>query len=227
MEKQLYLIRKYQPYLFFDRNEPFFPVEVGYTVFEKDCASPSFDRTIEFTDPVRRIIEYAIYWDFDIEHMYDLGHVWVYIDGDGEVCECESSFHGTYLRSLLRDRSNIDDQTHVRLYSQPGKHAFFPSSSLFDLLPRKQLYAPAWDGAGSGGLLIPHFLRNSLSTNEKRNTLVRAYLQRMRFVPSMLFERYVLPEDIFQPWPELLKKIPRLIESKLEEIRINEDFDRE
>lgn len=221
------MIYRYAPYIYFDKNEPFFPRYVGWTIFEHDSTSPSFDRYIEFyDDQIGRIIEYAIYWDFDIEHMYELEHVWVYVGRNGEVLDCESSFHGYYFRSLLRGGKNLEKGTHVRLFSQPGKHAFMPAEDYFDLLPRKMLYAPAWENAGSGGLMIPAFLKNSIYTNEKRNACIKAYLQKLRFVPSMEFIKYDLPEGIFLPWPELLKQIPRLLESKLNQIETSEETER-
>lgn len=100
MDRQL--IQAYAPYLYFDKHEPFFPVRVGVTIFEREGASPSFRRSFSFRDPrVKKIIEYAIYWDYDIQHLYELEHVWVYIGHEGEVIDCEASFHGKYLKGLL------------------------------------------------------------------------------------------------------------------------------
>ena len=44
----LQIIQLYAPYLYFDRNEPFFPVRVGVTVFEQEGVSPSFRRSFSF-----------------------------------------------------------------------------------------------------------------------------------------------------------------------------------
>ena len=122
------LVKKYLPYIYFDENEPFFPVRVGYSLFRTPGQnSKSFRRKIEFDANITEyVIEYAIYWDFDIQHLYELEHVWVYVGKEGQIIDAEASFHGRYLKALLRDRSNIEDDTHIRLYSQPGKHAFLP-----------------------------------------------------------------------------------------------------
>jgi hypothetical protein len=36
-------------------------------------------------------IEYAIWWDWDIGHLYELEHVWVYLDADRQVIRGEAS----------------------------------------------------------------------------------------------------------------------------------------
>jgi hypothetical protein len=47
---------------YFDLNEPFFPVRIDVTLFEKEARSPSFPRELKSTDPsLHRVIEYAIY----------------------------------------------------------------------------------------------------------------------------------------------------------------------
>lgn len=105
----LELAMSYAPYLYFDKKEPFFPVRVGVTVLEEAGPSPSFRRRFEFEQPeLKYIIEYAIYWDYDIQHLYELEHVWVYVGQDGQVLDCDASFHGWYFKGLLRNRSNLD-----------------------------------------------------------------------------------------------------------------------
>ncbi|MBW7460502.1 hypothetical protein K0U00_41210, partial [Paenibacillus sepulcri] len=146
-------ISKYAPYIYFDNNEPFFPVRVGVTVLEEAGPSPSTRRIFEFEDPqVKYLIEYAIYWDYDIQHLYELEHVWIYVGHDGEVVDCDASFHGRHFKGLLHDRSNLVDGTHVKLYSQPGKHAFLPQPDMFYLLP--ELMTCTYETAGRRGLLI-------------------------------------------------------------------------
>jgi hypothetical protein len=213
------LVRQYAPHVYFDENEPFLPIAIGCTVFGTEGDSPSFGRKITFDDEsVKFAIEYAFYWDYDIEHLYDLEHVWVYVDKTGQICECEGSFHGDYLRSLLKDRSNIEEETHIRVYSQPGKHAFLPSMDCFDLLPKQYLYAPAWEYAGSGGVLVPDFLSGQIETDDRKNELVRQYMQRFRFRPSMRFRRQPLDDNLFIPWETLQNQIPGFMRARLEEM---------
>lgn len=216
MDKEIAL--KYAPVLYFDRLEPFYPVLVGVTVLRRPGPSPSFRREFRFDDPrLHSVIEYAIYWDYDIQHLYELEHVWVYVGMDGEVLDAEASFHGKYLKGLLKNRSNLTGGTHVRLYSQPGKHAFSPLPELFELLPN--LRSAASTEAGLDGLSVPEMFKGIYGTDEETNRLVRRYLQTFAFEPSMEFEEYRLPEEAFVEWPRLYEEIPRRIERELAGIR--------
>lgn len=207
--KDLSIIKRYAPILYFDQREPFLPVKVGVTVLREAGDSPSFRRSFSFADErLDYIIEYAIYWDFDIQHLYELEHVWVYVAKDGEVLDAEASFHGRYLKGLLKDRSNLEG-THVKLYSQPGKHAFTPLLELFELIPN--LFTCTDEGAGEAGLIITGPFAGTYETNEEIDRLVRSYLQKFRFRPSMVFERYELPEESFVPWDTLRQEVPRRI----------------
>ena len=89
------LAERHAPVIQFDKNEPFLPSVVGYTIFRQSAASPSFPRDIQLRDRAQFVIEYAIWWDWDIQHLYELEHVWVYVDG-GEVVDIEASWHGKF-----------------------------------------------------------------------------------------------------------------------------------
>lgn len=87
MEKEHRLALAYQPYIQKDLNEPFPIRYFGYTVFRDREPSPSFPKLT--LDPselgAAYIIEYAVYYDYDIQHLYDLEHVWVAVDQAGTV----------------------------------------------------------------------------------------------------------------------------------------------
>jgi hypothetical protein len=209
--RELDIAERYAPILYFDRLEPFLPVRVGVSVLREAGPSPSFRRPFPFSDErLDCIVEYAIYWDFDIQHLYELEHVWVYVARDGSVLDAEASFHGKYFRGLLKDRSNLED-THVVLYSQPGKHAFSPMVELFDLIP--DLHSCTDEGAGAAGLIITSPFAGAYETGEHIDRLVRAYLQQFRFRPSMVFERYDMPKELFVPWETLRQEVPERIRS--------------
>ena len=99
-EDERALAARYAPTLRFDRNEPFFPLAAGYTILRQSGPSPSFrqghqiDLAPEGQPATRFAIEYAIWWDWDIGHLYELEHVWVYVDERGDVARCEASWHG-------------------------------------------------------------------------------------------------------------------------------------
>ena len=73
------------PTIRFDAREPFTPAAVGYTVFRESGRSPSFPREIRLGAGVAAVVEYAVWWDWDIQHLYELEHIWVYLSADGEL----------------------------------------------------------------------------------------------------------------------------------------------
>ena len=117
--------RVHAPVVFFDRLEPFLPVAVGYTVFTENGSSASFKRTIEFPQDCTTVIEYAIWWDWDIQHLYELEHLWIYLDELGNIIEAEGSFHGDF-HSLKDPEGKLFLEEHrLVAFSEPGKHAFY------------------------------------------------------------------------------------------------------
>ncbi|SEA82255.1 hypothetical protein [Paenibacillus sp. 276b] len=208
----------YAPVLMFDRNEPFYPDFVGVSILDQSGPSPSFQREIHFpVEAVQYVIEFSIWWDYEIGHLYEMEHVWIYVGHDGEVVDCEASFHGRVLRGLLKDRVNVVGR-HVCLYSQPGKHAFSPIPVVFELLP--DLYSAAGANAGCDGLLVNEMFKGYFQTNEEIDASVRSFLQTKAFVPSMEFEEFLLEPSLFMPWQQLFTMIPERIESRLRELEL-------
>ncbi len=211
------IIRKYAPIIYFDHKEPFYPVHVGVTILSQPAVSPSVHREFRFHDArLDYMIEYAIYWDFDIQHLYDLEHVWIYVAKDGSVLNCEASFHGKFFNGLLKDRSNLEE-THVKLLCQPGKHAFSPILALFELLPNFDTCTD--EDAGRDGLILTSPFTGTYETNDEINQLVYAYLQNYRFKPSMEFQRYIIPDDLYITWEILHQEVPLRIRRIVEHIR--------
>ena len=208
---------RFKPVLYQDRKEPF-PVRfIGCTVFTERRRSESFPKWV--VDPAaagaRSIIEYAIYYDYDIQHLYDLEHIWVAVDGDGKLTDCWSSFHGMRLRPAGHPSFRTEAGRPV-LYSQPGKHAMLPDPVLFELLP--DLRAACGEMAG-GGLLIPGFLSGAVRTDEDLDGRIRRYIKNnYAFAPSMEFVREEPADDLLISWPELLRRIPGLLEAQIERI---------
>ena len=208
---------RYRPVLYKDKREPF-PVRfIGCTVFTEKRRSESFPKWV--VDPAaagaQAIIEYAIFYDYDIQHLYDLEHIWAAVDGDGNLTDCWSSFHGMRLRAAGHPSFRTEEGRPV-LYSQPGKHAMLPDPALFELLP--DLRAACGELAG-GGLLIPGFLSGAVRTDEDLDDRIRRHIKTSyAFTPSMEFVREELADDIFVSWPELLRRIPKLLEAQIEQI---------
>ena len=102
------LALKYKPNIMFDKAEPFDVKGMGCSVFYQSGKSASFDRSIDIDkSQVEFAIEFAVYFDYDIQHLYDLEHIWVFVDHAGKVCDAEASFHGNYFKSLILDENQL------------------------------------------------------------------------------------------------------------------------
>lgn len=129
------LAARYAPIIRFDAHEPFLPLAAGYTIFRRSGRSPSFrqgceiDLTPQGQPPASLAIEYAIWWDWDIGHLYELEHAWIFVDEKGEVTRGEASWHGRY-HDMRHDGQLALEGDHLVLYSEPGKHAFAPSPAM-------------------------------------------------------------------------------------------------
>ena len=119
------LAARHAPVIRFDAREPFLPSLVGYTVFRTDDDSPSFPRQIELGARPGAVvaIEYAVWWDWDIQHLYELEHVWVYLNADEQLIGAEASWHGGFNDMAVNGALLLTDNR-LTVYSEPGKHAF-------------------------------------------------------------------------------------------------------
>ena len=198
------LVKRYVPHLRYDKQEPFFLLLIGYTVFRESGPSSSCGLFIR-VKPEETVIEYAFYYDFDIQHLYDLEHVFVRINKSGEIVGVLGSFHGKFLNNLIPGET-VFEGTHVIEYVQPGKHAFMPNPHYFQLAPDRNESCNLY--AGSDGLLIAPMFEERLSTGEAFNGKVERYIrQHHSFVPSWEFEAkspgQKRAEGILMPWKEL------------------------
>jgi putative hydrolase of the HAD superfamily len=123
--EELELVARFAPLIFFDEAEPFLPLTVGYTIFKSEEPSPSFFRRIQRDwRPVwTTAIEYAIWWDWDIGHLYELEHVWTFLDESDRLIWVEASSHGGYASMILEDGTIPCDGTHPIVYSQTQAYA--------------------------------------------------------------------------------------------------------
>lgn len=209
------LAARYAPIICFDEHEPFLPLAAGYTIFRSDAPSPSFPRQVtlqpEHAPRAATVIEYAIWWDWDIQHLYELEHVWVYVDDSGRVVHCEASAHGG--KGVMRHNDTVPREgDRVVVISEPGKHAFAPDRSWFI-----ERGAPHPRGvtdalAGLGGLLVKDIFEHAIRSTPQINTLVRTYLARHAFTPSLTFtKRFTFEASELVPWATLRDWIPQRI----------------
>src|SRR4051794_30079567 len=186
------LAARYAPIILFDQREPFLPLAAGYTLFRADAPSPSFPREISLGAnarlPAQLVIEYAIWWDWDIQHLYELEHVWVYIDTAGQLIHAEASWHGG-LQAMRYDAVVPRDGDHVLIYSEPGKHAFAPHPAWFAERAAPHPRATTEALAGLGGLLVTSLFQGLIARTPLADTLARTYLARQAFRPSYTFDR--------------------------------------
>lgn len=221
IQEDFQLVMKYAPYLMFDEKEPF-PVEkIGYTIFRETRKSDSFRRIVRIDkEKVDFAIEYAICFYYDIQHLYELEHIWVYVDYDGRVCGCEGSYHGKYINEMLPGGDIVKDDTHVCLYSQPGKHAILPEERLIFLYPELELACT--ELAGADGFAYPEWLFEiPILVTEEEQRMVRDFIQKeFRFVPSMKFEEKQFCFHRFHPWSIVKAEMPKMMKAELDRIRI-------
>lgn len=215
------LAADHAPILFFDSREPFLPLAVGYTIFRKHAHSASFPRSIQVgeNDEPPTAIEYAIWWDWDIVHLYDLGHIWVTLDEKEKIIKAQASWHGE-IRTMGGNVAPPLRDGRLVLFSEPGKHAFAPTVEVF-LDDAERIRPLCTEETGSGGLHITPLFRQLLSfkTPEVDN-LVHAFLQRHAFEPSYVFSKsYSISSEILVPWATLQQWIPNRLARIIKELQ--------
>ena len=208
---------KYAPHLYFDKNEPFTIDQIGYSILRKSQKSPSTNRDLWIDkDKVDYVIEYQLYYDFDIQHMYDLEHVWVYVGYDGNIVDAEASAHGNFM-NCYQYTKKIEDETHIPVYVQPGKHALLPDGSLFKLYSDYEVVCNK--RAGIDGLLITDLFKGIMMKDSYIDFCVCNYIrEHFSFQPTLEFQPVSYTEDIIIPWEELYLMIPKRINKLLEEL---------
>jgi glycerophosphoryl diester phosphodiesterase len=209
----LALARRYAPLIYFDAAEPFLPSRAGYTVFRSAGASPSFPRYVRPEPPAALAIEYALWWDWDIGHLYELEHAWVFVDAEGAVVDAASSQHGQAHTGALKLEGG-----RAVFYAEAGKHAL--ASTPAPLLARREQTARSCGpAAGSAGVHVTPLYRDRIPRTPDGDQLVRTYLRRQAFMPRWDWNvRVDTAELALMPWPELDRAIPGLVQARLTEL---------
>ncbi len=215
MEEQGNIVLKYAPRIYFDEAEPFPLAGIGTTIFTSAGVSPSFNRKVALPKEAVLAIEYAYFWDYDIEHLYDLEHIWIYIDAQGQVIDAEASFHGRYFKALLPFVHPALEENHLNIYCQPGKHAFLPRGEWFQLLPN--FISCCSESAGSAGLLVNEMFAGCLLKDKETDTAVERYIKtRFSFTPTLRFHPKLPDSSLYMSWEELSSLIPRRVAAQLD-----------
>jgi len=123
-------------------------------------------------------------------HLYELEHVWVYLDTAGKPVWVEASSHGDYASMVLEDGSMPMDGTHPLVYSQPGKHAFAPTAHFFEMFrdhgARRNLRQRGMR-RGPGEVEYSRQIVKSPANDAP----VSAWLKEKAFTPTMKFQPYL------------------------------------
>ncbi len=220
-QNALNLAARYAPIVMADEREPFSIVAVGYTIFEREDASLSFPkRRVEWTSvgyPAVRAIEYALWWDWDIGHLYELEHVWTFVDADGAVVAVEASWHGMYGQIEINGKPPLEG-THPIVLAQPGKHAMAATIEPFNEI-REWAEQEAGPDAGKDGVLDNGLFRGKLPKTPDNDAKVKAYLKPLAFTPSWQFtKRFEITREMLVPWQTLAEWIPARVAWWLERI---------
>ncbi|HEY9010353.1 MAG TPA: HAD family hydrolase [Devosia sp.] len=217
------LAARYAPRLMLDRNEPYRPGAFGYTLFRSEAQSPSSKFTVTLAGAFT--LEYAIYYDWDIGHLYDLEHVWVHVSDTGAVCRVEASSHGGRKpMDIGRGLPEMRAEQPV-IYVEAGKHAHWASPDHMNAADRRELKALCGPLAGMEGVHEGNFFfeRGAYGATAEDHRLARLKMRADAFVPSHL---YRLSEDVplLLPWPELEAMIPQRVRDSLALLRSSQKY---
>jgi glycerophosphoryl diester phosphodiesterase len=208
-DAELELVQRYAPRIHFDIREPFIPSVVGYTIFRQTAMSPSFPREVVLPEGAAFAIEYAIWWDWDIQHLYELEHIWVYVNTAGQIMAADASWHGGYHAMVDAIGEVPVEDGRVTLYSEPGKHAFAPVIEwLIERRPTTEKGCTTRSGV-MGVHVTPLFQGLIHDRKPLNNNVVHAWLERQAFTPTYDFSNvFELSSTVLVPWPQLFQWIP-------------------
>jgi putative hydrolase of the HAD superfamily len=198
---------RHAPVLCIDRNEPAPPLALGYAIIRAPQVSPSSKFVL--TPPSGgSVIEYAIWHDWDIQHLYDLEHVWVHLDAAEEVVRVEGTMHGLRVSAdtgsglpVLRDGRPV-------LYCEPGKHAIWADARAMQVVAGAMIREVCGPRAGAEGIHLGNRFAEAgaFAATPRERRLARLAMRRAAFVPAFAFRP--APEPALMPWATLAAWIP-------------------
>lgn len=223
-KETLDLVERHAPIIMADEREPFTLIAAGYTIFDQETQSLSFPkRRVEWTSagyPATRAIEYALWWDWDSGHLYELEHAWVFLDENNRVVAVEASWHGMFGPAEV-DGSPVLDPSghHPILLAQPGKHAMAASVQAFDEV-REWAEQEVGLDAGKGGVLEPAMFVGSFGKTPENDALVTALLKSLAFTPAWQFTKELhVTRNMLMPWETMKEWIPARVQWWIEKIK--------
>lgn len=218
------LVLRYAPHIHLDDVEPFEPLATGYSVIQSDGPSPSFNRSLRLATSrgkANRVIEYAVWWDWDINHLYELEHLWVYLGDDGQILKVEGSWHGE-VKDLSRSGRLTFKDDHPIVLAEPGKHAFGLNIQEFRANQNK---VPGLTSrfAGAHGTFLNSSYKEQIRRTPPSDRLVQSYLTHYAFTPSWHYSEIPIPLENkpLVPWPILRDWIPLRVNAWLQYLEQN------
>ena len=147
------------------------------------------------------LMKYVIWFDYDIQHLYELEHIWVYVDKGGRAVWAEGSLHGKYLNQVAFGWNACNRREWLDTgMDAAGKHGGLPDPALVKLVPK-------WEGKLQAKSLQErtawqfrrHFVARFLLWMEERmQKTVQGYIRKhYAFEPSMELLRAYLSAKIF------------------------------
>lgn len=212
------LVARLAPQLMLDAREPYCPVAFGYSVFRCAGPSPSSKFLVEPAGAVT--VEYAIYYDWDIGHLYDLEHVWVHADAEGTIIRVEASAHGgRRVMDAGGGNAEFRDGRPV-VYVEAGKHAHWATPELITRADRQKLCVECGLAAGFEGVHLgnPFAERGDYRPGSEDHRLARLKMRHDSFKPSHRYLPMTEPVPLM-PWAELQAAIPRRVADEMARLR--------
>jgi putative hydrolase of the HAD superfamily len=222
-QSDLALAKRLAPVLRFADNEPFLPSRVGISVLREARPSPSTQLEITFAPGAICIVEYAIWWDWDIQHLYELEHIWLHLDAEEQVIRVEASAHGGKFPMALPDGRLPRAGDRISLVSAPGKHAF-TATEADQAIHAESLSIACQELAGRGGILVnAMFAQGMEGLTPEDHRAVKRFLQSRAFLPASEYGRHLDLSTIeFSSWTDLAAWIPNRVREVLAEVRQNQ-----
>lgn len=182
------LADRHKPVLCYDANEPAPALVLGYSVYR--VAERSLSSKFQISPPAGgAVVEYAIWHDWDIQHLYDLEHVWVHVDASGDVVRVEGTMHG--LRVCSDTGNGLPEMRGTRpvLYSEPGKHAIWAQARPMPFIAGEMICTCCGSEAGAEGIHLGNSFAESgaFGASPSDIRLARLALRRAAFKPSFEF----------------------------------------
>ncbi|MHA1341078.1 MAG: hypothetical protein ACTSRZ_14005 [Promethearchaeota archaeon] len=161
-----------------------------------------------------KVIEYAIYYDSDIVHVYDLEHIWVYLDRDNQLIGLKGTRHGVIVTQYGSPNEIKYHKGHPIIYVTPGKHSNIINPSQ---LNQRTLNLACYKKAGTGGIYNVQFFNKEIWKKIKpydpgKEYIAEVYRRKFAFKPSFKMTKFMIPKrSMMTSWYSLMNEIPDLI----------------